>query len=69
MSFENLKLQIPKDSHRCHYMKAKVRVHRYHKGELAIFNGPRKLANYDQKGKEIQLSAKTKIAVAFIFDY
>lgn len=51
VSFENLKLQIPKDDHRCHYMKAKVRVHRYFNGELAIFHGPRKLAAYNSKGK------------------
>lgn len=50
VSFENLKLQIPKDDHRCHYMRAKVRVHRYFSDELAIFHGPRKLANYDSKG-------------------
>jgi transposase len=54
VSFENLKLQIPKDDHRCHYMKAKVRVHRYFNGELAIFHGPRKLAAYNSRGK-IQL--------------
>ncbi len=46
-----LKLQIPKDDHRCHYMRAKVRVHRYPSDELAIFHGPRKLADYDSKGK------------------
>lgn len=51
VSFENLKLQIPRDEHRCHYMRAKVRVHRYPSDELAIFHGPRKLANYDSKGK------------------
>ncbi len=51
VSFENLKLQIPKDDHRCHYMRAKVRVHRYPSDELAIFHGPRKLADYDSKGK------------------
>jgi hypothetical protein len=28
-----------------------VRVHRYANGELAIFHGPRKLADYDQQGK------------------
>ena len=51
VSFETLKLQIPKDEHRCHYMKAKVRVHRYFNGELAVFHGPRKLADYVVKGK------------------
>ena len=30
--FENLFLQIPADRHRCHYVKAKVKVHRYPDG-------------------------------------
>ena len=53
VSFEGLTLQIPKDQYRCHYVKAKVRVHRYVDGQLAIFHGPRKLANYDAKGEPI----------------
>lgn len=48
--FEGLTLQIPSDRHRCHYVKAKVHVHRYLDGTLAIFHGPRKLADYDAKG-------------------
>jgi len=50
--FENLVLQIPKNEYRCNYIKAKVRVHRYLDGSLAIFHGPRKLAEYDNKGKQ-----------------
>ncbi|MDH4285882.1 MAG: ISNCY family transposase [Gallionella sp.] len=49
--FEGLSLQIPADRHRCHYVKAKVRVHRYADGNLAVFHGPRKLAGYDREGK------------------
>jgi hypothetical protein len=49
--FEGLTLQIPADRHRCHYVKAKVRVHRYAQGALALFHGPRKLADYDTQGK------------------
>ena len=44
--FERLTLQIPADIYRCNYVKAKVRVHRYPGGDLAIFHGPRKLADY-----------------------
>lgn len=51
VSFERLTLQIPKDNERCHYMRARVKVHRYICGDLAIFYGPRKLAEYDSKGK------------------
>lgn len=48
--FEGITLQIPADRHRCHYVKAKVRVHRYPDGSLAVFHGPRKLADYDADG-------------------
>ena len=51
VQFEGLKLQIPADRHRMHYMKARVRVHRYSDGHLAVFHGPRKLAEYDARGR------------------
>jgi hypothetical protein len=51
--FEGMSLQIPADRHRCNYVKAKVRVHRYPDGQLALFHGPRKLACYTQGGKPI----------------
>lgn len=54
VSFDGLVLQIPADQHRCHYVKAQVRVHRYSNGELAVFHGPRALARYDSKGKQIK---------------
>jgi len=49
--FEGITLQIPPDRHRCHYVKAKVRVHCYPEGSLAVFHGPRKLANYDAEAR------------------
>lgn len=52
--FDGLTLQIPADKHRCHYVKAKVRVHRYCDGGMAIFHGPRRLGSYDMQGKEIK---------------
>ena len=48
--FEGLTLQISSDRHRCHYVKAKVHVHRYQDGTLAVFHGPRQLAGYDAQG-------------------
>jgi len=51
VSFEGLILQIPADIYRCNYIKAKVRVHRYLDGTLAIFHGPRKLATYGRGGQ------------------
>lgn len=59
VSYEGLKLQIPADRYRCHYVKAKVRVHKYTDGSLAIFHGPRKLADYDNAGKLIQARSET----------
>jgi len=56
--FEGLILQIPADRHRCHYVKAKVRVHRYVGGQLAVFHGPRRLADYDPEGKVIPQNLK-----------
>ncbi len=53
VKFDGLKLQIPPNQYRCHYVKVEVRVHRYPDGGLAIFHGPRKLAVFDPKGKEI----------------
>jgi transposase len=44
-------LQIPKQNHRHHYVRATVRVHEYPDGSLAIFDGPRRLAQYDHNGK------------------
>ena len=46
-------LQIPPQRHRRHYVKATLRVHEYPDGRLAIFEGPRRLARFDQKGKPI----------------
>lgn len=50
ISFEGLSLQIPADAYRCHYVKAKVRVHKYLDGTFGVFHGPRKLAAYDEQG-------------------
>ena len=46
VNFEGYALQIPADKYRCNYVKVKVQVHRYTNGSLAIFHGPRKLADY-----------------------
>ncbi len=56
--FEKLILQIPADRHRCHYVKARVRVHRYADDSLAVFHGPRKLACYNHEGKVLAQSLK-----------
>jgi hypothetical protein len=48
--YQGKTLQIPKDKHRYHYVKAKVRVHEYPGGTLAVFHGPRCLAHYQADG-------------------
>ncbi|MBA3505485.1 MAG: ISNCY family transposase [Betaproteobacteria bacterium] len=58
VAYQNKLLQIPADRHRCHYVKAKVRVHEYPDHQLAIFHGPRCLAQYDAHGKELKIKTK-----------
>ena len=60
VSFEGVQLQIPEDRARLHYVKVKVRVHRYPDGELAVFHGPRCLARYDANGT--QQGPKARVA-------
>lgn len=43
-------LQIPPDRHRHHYVKARVMVHEYPDGRMAIFHGPRRLAAFSEDG-------------------
>lgn len=49
--FEGKTLQIPANKYRCHYVRVRVRVHKYMDGSMAVFHGPRKLADYDAQGK------------------
>lgn len=59
--FEGMSLQIPMDQHRCHYVKARVRVHRYANGNLAVFHGPRRLADYNHEGRAINQRLKQAV--------
>jgi hypothetical protein len=58
VAFEGRKLQIPEDRYRMHDAKAKVRVHHYPDGQLAVFQGPGKLAGYDCQGTPIESGLK-----------
>lgn len=60
VSFEGKTLQIPRDEYRCHYVRATVRVYRYIDGTLAVFHGPRKLADYDGEGWQKKNKKKGK---------
>lgn len=52
--YRGLSLQIPPDRHRHHYVKARVRVHEYPDGTLALFHGPRCLARYNAGGEPVE---------------
>ena len=62
VSFEGKTLQIPRDEYRCNYIRVKVRVHLYTDRSMAIFHGPRKLAEYDPEG-QLKGREKEKTAV------
>jgi len=61
--YKNLVLQIAADQHRHHFVKAKVRVHEYPEGKLAIFHGPRCIGKYTADGTPFE-DAKDKQNVA-----
>ncbi len=61
VSFEGKRLQIPAQVHRCHFIKARVRVHRYPGGRLAVFHGPRKLAEYEPDGSLVSELAPVSV--------
>jgi transposase len=62
VSYRRLSLQIPPDRHRHHYVKAKVRVHEYPDGRLAVFHGPRCLARYHSDARLIDEKDHPKTA-------
>src|SRR4051812_12867983 len=55
-------LQIPEQRHRRHFVKATVRVHAYPDGRLAIFHGPRRLADYEPDGSLIDQISPARTA-------
>jgi hypothetical protein len=55
-------LQIPEQRHRRHFVKASVRVHEYPDGRLAIFHGPRRLADYEADGTLIEQNRRVETA-------
>jgi transposase len=55
--WKRLSLQIPPSSLRSHFARAKVRIHEYPDGRLAVFWGPHRLADYDAEGRPIDTHA------------
>jgi Winged helix-turn helix len=60
--YEGRVLQIPEQRHRRHFVKASVRVHEYPDGRLAIFHGPRRLADYEADGTLIEQNRRVETA-------
>lgn len=58
VAFEGLKLQIPADKHRYHYVRCNVKVRRSCTGALSVQYGPRCLARYDWQGQLIAQSTE-----------
>jgi hypothetical protein len=54
VKWRRLCLQLPPSRLRPHFVKATVRVHEYPDGQLAVFWGPHRLADYDAAGTIIQ---------------
>ncbi len=53
VSWGRLKLQLPQSPLRARFVKARVRVHEYPDGALAVFHGPRCITRYSARGEEI----------------
>lgn len=53
VKWRNLDLQIPPSPLRPHFVRSTVRVHEYPEGNIAIFHGPHRLADYDPDGTPI----------------
>jgi hypothetical protein len=51
VKWRRLTLQLPPSRLRPHFVRAKVRVHEYPDGRIAVFYGPHRLAEYDPAGR------------------
>lgn len=54
VKWEGRRLQLPPSRLRPHFVKATVRVHEYPDGQLAVFWGPHRLADYAADGTPVQ---------------
>ena len=51
VSYKGKRLQIPPVEYRYHFVKAKVMVHEYSDGSMAIYHGKRRVGSYDSEGR------------------
>jgi transposase len=70
VKWQRLSLQLPPSRLRPHFVKANVRVHEYPEGELAVYWGPHRLADYNAAGVMVQpeglvaLSEPSRVGIA-----
>ena len=64
VKWERRSLQLPPSRLRPHFVKATVRVHEYPDGQLAVFWGPHRLADYAADGSIIQPEAGSVARIA-----
>jgi hypothetical protein len=50
VAFNTLRLQLPPSPLRAHFVRAQVKVRKYHDGGHAVFHGQRCLGRYDDAG-------------------
>jgi Helix-turn-helix domain len=60
--YGGLRLQLPGDKARAHFVKATVKVRHYPDRTLAVFHGPRRLACYAADGRPIAAPAAPRLA-------
>jgi hypothetical protein len=51
VAYDGRRLQVPASKAHAHYVKARVKVREYPDGTLALFHGPRWIADYTQDGE------------------
>jgi len=54
VKWQRLSLRLPTSRLRAHFVKANVRVHEYPNGDLAVYWGPHRLADYNAAGLMVQ---------------
>lgn len=62
VAYNGLRLQLPESRMRAHYVKARVKIRHYPDDTLAVFHGPRCLARYDGRGRQIDAPTLPSLA-------
>ena len=62
VTYKGKTLQIPPQPHRYTYVRAKVKVHEYEDGGMAVFHGIRRLGRYDANGRFLDTLSGSEVA-------